>query len=122
VKEKRSKYIILLFVVVFIWQIIGISLISIHTLSKTTNYQVENQSFSDKETNHSEIYSLEFANMVAEETDELFELELDKPYSDENSWNFSKCTCFILACRFYKNIFIDLPDSPPELTVKQNQC
>jgi hypothetical protein len=117
VKEKRSKYIILLFVVVFIWQIIGISLISIHTLSKTTNYQVENQSFSDKETKHSEIYSLEFANMVAEETDELFELELDKPYTDENSWDFSKRTRFNLTSRLYKNTFIDLPYSPPELTV-----
>lgn len=116
-KEKRSKNIILLFVVVFIWQIIGISIISIHTLSKTTLYLSETPSFSDKQTNHSEIYSFEFVNMVAEETDELFELELDKSYMHENSWDFSTKTCFNHENRFYKNIYIELPYSPPELTV-----
>jgi hypothetical protein len=117
VKEKRGNHIILLFAFVFIWQIIGISIISIHTLSKPTQFQSETSSFSDKQTNHSEIFSLEFANMVAEETDELFELELGKYHEHENSWDFSTKTCFNQTSRFYKNTYIELPYSPPELTV-----
>ncbi len=115
--EKKKTFMIRLCALLFIWQIIGVSVFSILTISinlKSTNNMLV---FSEKDAKQAEFYSLELSSVIAEEVDELFEIEVEKTKDNSLELIFSKKLFFKLNQKKYQNIFIDLPFSPPETRV-----
>ncbi len=101
----------------FIWQIIGVSLFSIFTISINDTSTNDMLVYSQKNSRQTELYSLELTTIIAEEVDELFEIEIEKPKDDSIDIQFSPRKSFNLYQKIYQKIFIDLPFSPPEVAV-----
>jgi hypothetical protein len=101
----------------FMWQVIGVSMFSVFTFSMNETSSNNMVVYSEKNSKQTEFYSLELTTIIAEEVDELFEIEIEQTQDDSIDIQFSPQKCFNLYQKIYQKIFIDLPFSPPEVAV-----
>ena len=112
--EKKKTFMIRLCTLLFMWQIIGVSMFSVFVISTHETRTNDMLVYSEKDSKQERFYSLELSSIIAEEVDELFEIEIEKNNDNSIDMELSTLTCFNLYQNIYQIIFIDLPFSPPE--------